>query len=270
MCFDKCDAKAAPVIQNLGPYRIERVLGRGGMGTVYAGVNRDTNQRAAIKVLAPPLAADESFRVRFASEIETLKTLKHPHIVQLYGYGEQDSHLFYAMELVEAINLQEELSAGRRFHWREVSRMGIQVCGALKHAHDHGVIHRDLKPANLLLDAHNNVKLTDFGIAKLFGQTKLTDAGGVLGTADYMAPEQAEGRPVSVRSDLYSLGSVLYALLAGRPPFCGESLPEVVHMVRFDNPLPVRRFSAETPADLERIVDELLQRTRHWQPLPAP
>jgi serine/threonine-protein kinase len=230
------------------------------MGTVYVGVNRQTGQRAALKVLAPGLAADESFRVRFAAEIETLKKLKHPHIVQLFGYGEQDGHLFYAMELVEATNLQQELTAGRRFDWREVTRIGIQVCGALKHAHDHGVIHRDLKPANLLMDAQDQVKLTDFGIAKLFGQTQLTAAGGVLGTADYMAPEQAEGRPATARSDLYSLGSVLYALLAGQPPFVGKSFPEVIHMVRYDQPVPVRRFCPMAPAELEHILEQLLRK----------
>jgi serine/threonine-protein kinase len=230
------------------------------MGTVYVGRHQDSGQRTAIKVLAAGLAADEGFRERFASEIETLKKLHHPHIVDLCGFGERDGLLYYAMELVEATSLQEELEAGRRFDWREVSRIGVQVCAALKHAHDHGIIHRDLKPANLLLDAEDRVKLTDFGIARFFGQRQLTVAGGVLGTADYMAPEQAEGRPTTVRSDLYSLGCVLYALLAGRPPFCGKSLPEVLHMVRFERPLPVRRLAPAAPSQMEDILEQLLDK----------
>ena len=248
------------MIHQLGPYRIERVLGRGGMGTVYVGVEQESGKRAAIKVLAPGLADDEGFRARFAAEIEALIKLKHPHIVDVYAYGEQEGLLFYAMEWVEGTSLQEELAAGCRFDWREACRMAMQVCSALKHAHDHGIIHRDLKPANLLLNAENQVKLTDFGIARLFGQRPLTVAGGVVGTADFMAPEQAEGKPAEVRSDLYSLGCVLYTLLAGRPPFCGRSLAEVIHMVCYDPPLPVRRLVPDVPAELESILEQLLHK----------
>ncbi|MCH2129138.1 MAG: serine/threonine protein kinase [Pirellulaceae bacterium] len=248
-------------LEKLGPYRIGETLGRGGMGTVYRGVNEDTDELAAVKVLSSVLAADEAFRERFQSEIETLKTLRHPNIVQLYGYGEQDGHLFYAMELVEGINLEEEIQNGRRFHWRETIRIGIETCRALKHAHDCGVIHRDLKPANLLLDRQDHIKLTDFGIAKLFGQTQMTAMGGVMGTADYMAPEQAEGRPVTPRSDLYSVGSVMYALLSGRPPFRGKTMGEVLHMLRYADPKPVRNRAPDVPPALEKIISQLLEKS---------
>ena len=164
-------------LEKLGPYRIGEPLGRGGMGTVYRGLNKDTNEAAAIKVLSSVLATDEAFRARFEAEIETLKTLKHPNIVQLYGYGEQNGHIFFAMELVDGTSLEEEIQNGRRFHWRETIRIGIEICRALKHAHDCGVIHRDLKPANLLVGRDNHVKLTDFGIAKLFGHTQMTAMG---------------------------------------------------------------------------------------------
>lgn len=247
-------------IERLGPYRIERTLGRGGMGTVYSGVNEQVGQRAAVKVLSSLLAANDAFRERFEAEIETLKTLKHPNIVQLYGYGEQDGHLFYAMELIEGTNLEEELQNGRRFQWREVTHIGIDVCRALKHAHDCGVIHRDLKPANLLINQDEKVKLTDFGIAKLFGHSQFTAEGGVLGTADYMSPEQAQGLPVTPRSDLYSLGSVMYALLAGRPPFRGKALTDVLHMLRYNEPVPVRTYAPDVPAALERIITQLLDK----------
>ena len=134
-------------LERLGPYRIEKLLGRGGMGAVYAGLNEATGDRAAVKVLAAHLSDNADFRERFSGEVETLKKLKHPNIVQLLAYGEEGGHLFYVMELVDGRSLQDELQAGRRYDWREVARIGVEVCRALKHAHDSGVIHRDLKPA---------------------------------------------------------------------------------------------------------------------------
>jgi eukaryotic-like serine/threonine-protein kinase len=245
-------------LEQLGPYRIGRQVGRGGMGTVYEGVNTETGEPAAIKILSFHLAETEGFRERFEIEIETLKKLRHPNIVRLYGYGEQDGHLFYAMELVRGASLEELMRGGRRFDWKEVTRIGIRMCRALKHAHDHGVIHRDIKPANLLLAEDGEIKLSDFGIAKLFGNTGMTSTGGVVGTAEYMAPEQADGRPVNQRADLYSLGGVLYALLANRPPFVARSIVEMLHMQRYVEPEPVRRYAPDTPEELEAIVQELL------------
>jgi serine/threonine-protein kinase len=244
----------------LGPYRLQQVLGRGGMGTVYAATDERTGQAAAVKVLAPGLASDETFRDRFVAEIESLKKLHHPHIVELFGYGEHEGQLYYAMELVRGSNLQQELNRGRPFHWREVTSLAIDICRALKHAHDHGVIHRDLKPANLLLDQDEQVKLSDFGIAKLFGMANVTTSGSVLGTADYMAPEQAEGQGATPQCDLYSLGCVLYALLCGRPPFSGKSISEVVYKLRYEDPVPVQRLAHDVPAALGQIIDELLEK----------
>lgn len=247
-------------LERLGPYKLEKILGRGGMGAVYVGLNEATNERAAVKVLSGHLADDANFRDRFKQEIETLKRLLHPNIVQLYGFGEEDGHLFYSMELVNGRSLQDEIATGRRFLWREVARIGIAVALALKHAHDRGIIHRDLKPANLMLDAQEHVKLTDFGIAKLYGGTNVTAEGGVLGTADYMAPEQAEGKQPTSRCDLYALGSVLYALLAGRPPFVGRTIYEVISALQKDRPTPVRRFAPDTPEEFENIILQLLQK----------
>jgi serine/threonine-protein kinase len=244
----------------LGPYRLGKKLGQGGMGAVYAGTESASGEAAAIKVLNPGLAAEEGFRVRFEAEIESLKKLRHPNIVRLYGYGEQAGTLYYAMELVDGTSLEDELRAGRRFDWREVTAMAIKLCRALKHAHDHGVIHRDLKPANLLLTTEGDVKLSDFGIARLFGNTRLTSDGGVLGTAEYMAPEQADGRTVNDRCDQYSLGGVLYALLAGRPPFRAKTLMEMLQLQRYADPEPVTRFAPHTPAELARIIHQLLDK----------
>lgn len=247
-------------LEKLGPYRLEKLLGRGGMGAVYVGVHEQTGQRVAIKLLADHLAQDSTFRERFEREIETLKRLLHPNIVQLYGYGEEDGHLYYAMELVEGRSLQDELHAGRRFTWREAARIGIAVAQALKHAHDRGIVHRDLKPANLLIDAQEHVKLADFGIARLYGNQGVTVEGGVIGTIDYMAPEQAEGKPPTARCDLYALGGVLYTLLTGRPPLGRRSVVELLAALPREQPVPVRRLAPETPEEFERIIHQLLEK----------
>ncbi len=249
-------------IEKLGPYRIDKQIGKGGMGAVYEATDESPGEqhgmRVAVKSLHPQLATTEGFRERFEAEIESLKKLRHEGIVRLYGYGEQDGILFYSMELVEGASLEEELAARRRFDWRETVEIGIQICHALKHAHDHGVVHRDIKPANLLLTSDGQVKIADFGIARLFGGTQLTIAGGVLGTADYMSPEQADGRVVSDKCDQYSLGGVLYALLAGRPPFKAKTMPEMLQMQRFAEPEPVRRYAPDTPDQLDRLISQLL------------
>ena len=136
----------------------------------------------------------------------------------------------------------------------------MQICQALKHAHDRGVIHRDLKPANLLHTPDDQIKLADFGIAKLYGMSQLTVAGGVIGTADYMSPEQGDGQGVTARSDLYSLGSVLFALLAGRPPFASRTAAEVIHKLHYEEALPVRRLAPDTPEEFELIIAQLLEK----------
>lgn len=247
-------------LEQLGPYRIQRQIGQGGMGTVYAAVNEQTGEPAAVKVLSTLLGSHENFRARFEAEVETLKRLKHPSIVQMVGYGEQEGHLFYAMELIDGTSLHDELKKGRRFTWQEVIKFGIAISAALKLAHDSGVIHRDLKPANLMLTCDGHIKLMDFGIARLFGASQLTADGGVVGTIDYMAPEQAEAQPVTARSDLYSLGAVFYALLTGRPPFIGKSLPQIIHALRYDAPIPVHRMAPDTPDELSLVVDQLLEK----------
>lgn len=246
--------------QQLGPYRIVRRLGRGGMGTVYEGIHCETGEPAAIKTLAESLVEEPDFRARFELEIETLRKLNHPNIVRLLGFGEEQGILFYVMELVRGPSLDQELKAGRKFTWREVAQIGIQVCQALKHAHDRGIIHRDLKPANLLRAEDGTIKLSDFGIARLFGAPSHTGVGSVLGTIEYMAPEQAEAQPIGPKADLYSLGAVLYALLVGRPPFKVTSFAQILHLHRTSRPDPVRLHVPDCPEELDRIIQELLAR----------
>lgn len=250
----------------LGPYQVERVIGRGGMGSVYKAAHSKTGQQVAVKVIASGISNQPRFRRRFAVEIEALKRLKHPNIVSLIGYGEEQGMLFYVMEYVAGQSLHELLRTRRQLDWPDVVHVGIETCAALKHAHNIGIIHRDLKPANLMLDTNGSIKLTDFGIAKLFGSTDETAAGSVIGTADYMPPEQAEGKMVTARSDLYSLGCVLFALLAGRPPFIGKSLPEVLYAVRYSSVPDLSQYADQAPVELTELIHHLLSKDPQKRP----
>lgn len=250
----------------LGPYRISEAIGRGGMGAVYRGVHAKTGQPVAVKLIGNTVADDQRFRRRFADEIETLKRLKHPNIVSLIGYGEQAGQLFYSMELVEGESLQQRLKREKRLPWPPVLDMAIEICSALKHAHDFGVIHRDLKPANLLITESGSVKLVDFGIAKLFGNNDQTAAGSVLGTADFMAPEQTGEGAITPRTDLYALGNVMYACFAGRPPFAGRTLTQVIESLRQDNPPRIDLINPELPIEVVELVHDLLEKRPEDRP----
>jgi serine/threonine protein kinase len=250
----------------LGPYQVESVLGQGGMGTVYQGKHSKTGDVVAIKVIASSLADQERFRRRFAAEVETLKRLKHPNIVQLIGYGEEHGHLFYSMDFVAGKSLSDSIREAGHLPWKQAIDIAIEVVSALKHAHDFGIIHRDLKPANVMLDPSGHVKLTDFGIAKLFGSSEVTAAGSILGTADYMPPEQAEGKVVTTRSDLYALGALIYAMIAGRSPHHAKSVPEVLYNVRYGQPESLTRIAPSTPTELDELVFHLLKKEMSERP----
>ena len=245
----------------LGPYDITRKIGEGGMGSVYLGTHTEDQRTAAIKLLPAEMGKRPGFRERFEAEIESLRKLDHPNIVGLYGYGEEDNQLFYAMEYVPGKNLQEELDSGRQFSWARIVDMGIALAEALRHAHLHGIIHRDIKPANIMTLDDGTPKLTDFGIARLYGVEGLTMAGGPLGTAHYMAPEQASSNnKISEHADIYALGATLYTLLAGRPPFQAQSMLQILDMHKRQIPLPVNQVAPDVPEELSVVISTMLQK----------
>jgi len=250
----------------LGPYQIGKIIGRGGMGSVYEATHAQSGEHVAVKLIAQHVADDMRFRRRFDAEIETLRRLRHPGIVRLIGYGEEEGRLFYAMELVHGESLQQRIREVKRLGWLPAVDIAIQITAALKHAHDIGVIHRDLKPANLLLTADNEVKLVDFGIAKLFGYGDQTLAGSVLGTADYMAPEQAGEGAITPRTDLYALGSVMYAMMAGRSPFAGKKLTQVIEALKRDRAVPLELINPDIPVEVVEIVHHLLEKDPKQRP----
>ncbi|HBT75451.1 MAG TPA: hypothetical protein DEB39_00680 [Planctomycetaceae bacterium] len=245
--------------QQLGPFRIVRTIGRGGMGAVYEAVHVDTGEVAAVKALLGMLEEEEEMRQRFEAEIETLKRLRHPNIVRIYGFGEEAGMLYYVMEYVDGPSLHQELRNRRHFPWYEVAKIGLDMCSALKHAHDRGVTHRDIKPANILLERSGTTKLSDYGIARLFGGERFTNANAVVGTLEYMAPEQAMANPVGPRSDMYALGAVLYALLVGRPPFVAKTLSELLRRHATVPLEPLRASRLDVPEAFGAVINDLLK-----------
>jgi len=230
------------------------------MGTVYLGRHFETEHEVAVKVLPASMARETGFVARFTREIDAMRRLKSPHIVELYDSGVDDGTYYYAMEYVDGETLTERLRREKRIPWREVVDMGVQICRALKSAHNSGIVHRDLKPSNLLLGKDGVVKLTDFGVAQVFAGGKLTVTGGMIGTAEYMSPEQASGQRATKRSDIYSLGAVMYVMLTGRPPFIGETALAIAQKHRFNQFDSPRRIVPEIPHWLDEIVCQCLEK----------
>lgn len=245
---------------HIGPYIIDRKIGAGGMGTVYHAQHQETGDEVAVKVLPASLAREEGFIARFVREINALKKLDNPHVVRLIDQGVEDETYYYVMEYIDGETLTSRLRREKRIGWDTCINFSVQICSALKAAHDAGIVHRDLKPSNLMITSDNTIKLTDFGIAQVFAGTRLTASGGVVGTAEYMSPEQAQGKRATKKSDLYSLGAVMYVMLTGRPPFSGKTTVEVMQKHRygqFDRP---SRFAPGMPHWLDEIVCKLLEK----------
>src|SRR4051812_4718484 len=233
-------------------YRIERTLGRGGMATVYLARDRELDRRVAVKVLAGNLADDESYRARFLREARLAARLAHPNVVRVFDAGaDGQGGLQIVREYVDGATLAGELRRRGPLPPAEVAELGVQLCGALEAAHEAGLVHRDVKPQNILVARDGTAKLSDFGIARSHDSTILTEHGSVLGTAAYLAPEQARGEPVGAPADLYSLGVVLYEALTGRLPHEGSSLPELVLRREREPVRPPGEVIAAVPPALE-------------------
>ena len=232
------------------------------MASVYEARDTGLDRAVAVKLLGENLAGDEELRKRFLREARLAARLSHPNVVNVFDAGEHDGRPYIVMELVDGDSLAER----GRVPPDEARGLALQAARGLAHAHDAGLVHRDIKPGNLLLRLEGTLKIADFGIARAAEATALTQAGTVLGTAAYLAPEQALGEEVTPAADVYSLGAVLYELLTGRPPFEFDSLADLAEQQRRMAVTPVRELAPETPRALEDLVMRCLARNPSYRP----
>ncbi len=252
-----------------GRYEIEETLGHGGMAIVYLARDAELERPVALKLLAANLAGDADFRERFVREARLAARLSHPNVVQVYDAGEEGGVPFIVMEYVPGETLAALRGRRGKISPAESAALARQAALGLEHAHGAGLVHRDVKPQNLLLRDGGLLKITDFGIARAAESTRLTQLGTVLGTAAYLAPEQALGEEVGPAADVYSLGAVLYELLTGRPPYAFTSLTELAEKQRTGAIVPVRDIEPEVPDELEAIVMRCLAREPAFRPASA-
>jgi len=225
------------------------------MAKVFLGSDTVLGRTVAVKVLAPQFADDDGFVMRFRREAQAAASIGHPNIVSVFDTGSDDGVHFIVMEYVEGRTLAEILAGGGRILPERAIDIAIDVCGALEAAHAQGVIHRDIKPGNIMLNPRGEVKVTDFGIARVTTTADtVAQTAAILGTASYLSPEQAQGQPVDGRSDIYSLGCVLYEMVTGRPPFLGDSPVAVASKQVLEQPTPPSRLNSDVTADLDAVI----------------
>src|SRR5436190_8431442 len=254
----------------LGPYQIRAPFGAGAMGEVYRASDTRLGREVAVKVLAERFAGDAELRGRFEREARAVAALSHPSILAIHDFGTQGSSTYAVMELLEGQTLRERLSKGP-LPWRKAVEIGVAIAEGLAAAHAKGITHRDLKPENLFLPAGGSLKILDFGLAQIqplaggLDETsphvpRATEAGTVLGTVGYMAPEQVRGQPADARSDIFSLGCVLYEMVAGTRAFAHDTAVETMTAILHDEPPEVTESGKKVPLELERVIQHCLEK----------
>lgn len=247
-------------------YEILEKVGDGGMALVYSARDHLLSRVVAVKILRAQFADDEEFVERFRREARSAASLSHPNIVNIYDVGETGHIHFIVMEFVQGKNLHDLIGEHKNFSQEFIVSVGKQIAMGLAHAHYHGIIHRDIKPHNILITDAGAVKVTDFGIAQAMSTTNLTQTGMVLGSVRYFSPEQARGVNVQTASDLYSLGIVLYEMIAGQPPFRGDTPISIALKQIQENPPPLRSFRPDLDSELEDLVFKLLSKDPKGRP----
>lgn len=263
-------ASGPDAMGRIGEYDVVRLIARGGMGLVFEAFDPGLLRRVAIKVLAPEFAASSDARTRFIREARSIAAVDHENILPIHAVGEAGGYPYIVMPLVEGDSLQARLNRDGRLPATEIVRIGLAVARGLAAAHRRGLVHRDIKPENILLDPERNrVWLVDFGLARAVEDHALTRSGVTAGTPHYLSPEQAEGQRVDHRTDLFSLGSALYAMATGRPPFTAETLIAVVRKI-IDEPAPsLRDLRPELPTALADLIQTLLAKDPTARPADA-
>src|SRR5215207_7086780 len=248
--------------QEIGGHRIEAVAGRGGMGVVYRATHLALNRTVALKLISPDLAEDPEFRARFKRESELAASLDHPNVVPIYHAGEDDGKLYVTMRFVEGTDLRELIALQQRVDPQVAARIISQVASALDAAHARGLVHRDVKPANVLIadqNGHYHAYLTDFGLTKqLSSQSGLTKTGMMVGTVDYIAPEQLQGSTIDARADVYALGCVLYEALTGQVPYPRDTEPAKMWAHMGEPPPSPRAVAPDLPGPLDEVIQRAM------------
>ncbi len=241
-------------------YRILEKLGEGGMGTVYKAEDLKLKRTVALKFLPRELTGEPEAKARFVREAQAAATLSHPNICTIYEIDEYEGQFFIAMECCTGETLKDKMARGP-LKLEEALDLAGQIAAGLGKSHEREIVHRDIKPANCFITSEGQVKILDFGLAKLTGQTRVTRTGTTLGTAAYMSPEQAQGKATDHRSDIWSLGVVLYEMLTGRLPFPGENAPALMYAIVNEKQPPLTTLNTDIPLEVEQLVDRALAKT---------
>ncbi|XZE20706.1 protein kinase domain-containing protein [Pirellulaceae bacterium SH449] len=243
----------------IGGYEVTGVVGAGGMGVVLKAHDCSLDRIVAIKIISPHLATSGSARKRFAREAKAAAAVLHPNVIAIHTVASEDAHPFLVMQYVRGTSLQKRIDSQGPLPLKDTLRIGAQIAAGLAAAHDQGLVHRDIKPANILLEEGvERVTITDFGLARAVDDASLTCSGVIAGTPQYMSPEQTRGEPIDARSDLFSLGSVLYAMCTGRSPFRAETTYGVLHRIASDNPTSVCEINSDVPEWLGQFIERLM------------
>ena len=250
-------------ITTIDRYEIRDKLGQGAMAKVYKAYDPRIGRELAIKLLRKERIVDKEYLTRFQREAKAVGTLSHPNIVTVYDVGEFDNRPYIVMELLEGTPLDEVMTSSRKFSLRDALPIAMQLASALDYAHTRGIVHRDIKPSNIIISNNHEIKITDFGIAHFDSgeATQQTRMGDVLGTPQYMSPEQVLGQKIDGRSDLFSVGVILYQLLTGQRPFVGDTVATLMYQIANTAPQPMENLGTNIPASLRNIVNKLLAKS---------
>jgi serine/threonine protein kinase len=243
-------------------YQIIEELGQGGMGKVYKAFDKEVNVRVALKLVKPEIAADKNTIERFRNELKVAREISHKNICRMYDLGREGETYFITMEYVSGEDLRSFIRRARRLDIGTAISIAKQVCEGLSEAHRLGVVHRDLKPSNIMIDQEGNAKIMDFGIARSLKGKEITGAGVIIGTPEYMSPEQVEGKKADERSDLYALGVILYEMVTGRVPFEGDTPLSIAVKHKSEIPNDPRELNAQIPEDLSRLILRCLEKDK--------
>jgi serine/threonine-protein kinase len=246
----------------IGKFKILQIIGMGGMGVIYKAIQESLNRVVALKVLPPQFCNNEEIAQRFEIEAKAISMLQHQNIVNIYEYGCEGGFRYFAMQFVDGENLSSIIRRKKTLPVQEIIDFSKQICRGLRYAHAQNIIHRDIKSGNILIDKENVVRLSDFGIAKIFSLGGLTMTGVAVGTPEYMSPEQAEGNAVDAQADIYSLGVVMYEMLTKKPPFLANNPIAIAYKHVHELPIAPSAKRRDTPKRLELIVLKALKKKK--------